>query len=54
MLNEAGALGSVLVPSGRPTEGRIALQNCIRLDPRNPNWAAFAEPDDKFLFVLRI
>jgi adenylate cyclase len=32
-----GALGSVLTRSGHPREGRIALEKCIRLDPRNPN-----------------
>ena len=32
-----GALGSVLTRSGHPKEGRIALEKCIRLDPRNPN-----------------
>ena len=32
-----GVLGSVLTRSGHPGEGRIALEKCIRLDPRNPN-----------------
>ena len=32
-----GVLGSVLTRSGHPSEGRIALEKCIRLDPRNPN-----------------
>jgi adenylate cyclase len=34
-----GALGSVLTRSGHPREGRIALEKCIRLDPRNPDLA---------------
>jgi adenylate cyclase len=34
-----GALGAVLTRSGHPREGRIALEKCIRLDPRNPDLA---------------
>jgi adenylate cyclase len=32
-----GALGAVLMWSGRPKEGRGALEKSVRLDPRNPN-----------------
>jgi adenylate cyclase len=34
-----GALGSVLTRSGHPREGRVAVERCIRLDPRNPDLA---------------
>jgi len=32
-----GVLGAVLMWSGHPSEGRAALENSVRLDPRNPN-----------------
>jgi len=32
-----GVLGAVLMWSGDPRKGRTALENSIRLDPRNPN-----------------
>jgi len=32
-----GSLGAVLMWSGDPKKGREALENSIRLDPRNPN-----------------
>jgi len=32
-----GTLGAVLMWSGQPRKGRAALENSIRLDPRNPN-----------------
>ena len=32
-----GILGAVLMWSGHPREGRAALENSVRLDPRNPN-----------------
>ena len=34
-----GVLGAVLMWSGRPKEGRGALEHSIRLDPRQPNLA---------------
>ncbi|WP_256806894.1 adenylate/guanylate cyclase domain-containing protein [Bradyrhizobium sp. Bra64] len=32
-----GALGVILAYSGRPKEGLVALETCIRLDPRDPS-----------------
>jgi adenylate cyclase len=32
-----GVLGATLMFSGHPKNGRVALEKCIRLDPRNPH-----------------
>src|SRR5262249_772261 len=50
-----GSLGAVLMWSGDPKKGRDALENSIRLDPRNPNMNhAPARCCDQLLFVPRI